>query len=174
MLRSIVSVGMNITGMFIVFAAMVVPDASRNLHLQVILALIGVLMIQAAVWKFANPFLPSERRFDELRNEVDDFIELVRDLNEVAIAARETHSLEDTGRVEHVLAEMHRSVDQMGRLAGREVSFAYLPEPLESIAFNPGFPPGATTEPQAQPTFVDDVRPPENEQWPAPAMDSAQ
>lgn len=142
MLRSIVSVGMNIVGMFVVFAAMLAPDASRNLQLQIILVLIGVLLIQAAVWKFANPFLPSERKFDELRNEVDDFIDLVRELNESAVVARKTRSLEATGRVERVLSEMHRSVDQMGRLAGREISFAYLPEPLESITLGNDSPEG--------------------------------
>ncbi|MDH3223239.1 MAG: hypothetical protein OEO23_05945, partial [Gemmatimonadota bacterium] len=31
------------------------------------------------------------------------------------------------------LSRMHLSVDQMGRLAGREISFAYLPESLEEV-----------------------------------------
>ncbi len=151
MLRSIVSVGMNIVGMFIVFAAMLVPAASQNLQLQVILVLIGVLLMQGAIWKFANPFLPSERRFDELRNEVDDFIDLVRDLNETATTARKNPqgSFTSGEQVERVLSEMHLSVDQMGRLAGREISFAYLPEPLESITLSTH-----TTPPPVQPGQV--------------------
>ena len=133
MLRAVISVGMNLVGMVIVFVAVLTPQVSANLQLQVIVVLIGVLLIQGAVWKFTNPFLPSERKYDDLRNEVDDFIDLVRELNEAAVSARQTRALEAADAVEQVLTKMHLSVDQMGRLAGREISFAYLPEPLEEI-----------------------------------------
>jgi len=35
-------------------------------------------MIEAGVWKLTSPFLPSERRYGELREEVDGFIGRVR------------------------------------------------------------------------------------------------
>ena len=133
MLRAVISVGMNLTGMLIVFVAVLAPQISANLQLQIILVLIGVLLVQAAVWKFTNPFLPSERRYDDLRNEVDEFIDLVRELNAAAIQARKSRAIEATDRVDQVLHRMHLSVDQMGRLAGKEISFAYLPEPLEEV-----------------------------------------
>ena len=133
MLRNLISVGMNLTGMLVVFVSVLVPQISANLQLQVILVLIGLLLVQGAVWKFTNPFLPSERRYDDLRNEVDDFIGLVRELNSAAVDARHNTALESTDRIESVLSRMHLSVDQMGRLAGREISFAYLPESLEEV-----------------------------------------
>ena len=138
MLRNFVSVGMNLTGMLVVFVAVLTPQISANLQLQVILVLIGILLVQGAVWKFANPFLPSERRYDDLRNEVDDFIGLVRDLNHAAVEARSSTALVSADRLEEVLTRMHLSVDQMGRLAGREISFAYLPESLEEVRLGPG------------------------------------
>jgi len=135
MLRNFISVGMNLTGMLIVFVAVLAPQISANLQLQVILVLIGLLLVQGAVWKFTNPFLPSERRYDDLRNEVDDFIGLVRELNNAAVEARTSTALVSADRIEQVLTRMHLSVDQMGRLAGREISFAYLPESLEEVTW---------------------------------------
>ncbi|MGI9627073.1 MAG: hypothetical protein ACR2QM_09570 [Longimicrobiales bacterium] len=134
MLRALVSVGMNLAGMILVFVAVLTPAVSVNLQLQVIIVLIGVLLVQGSVWKFTNPCLPSERRYDDLRNEVDDFIDLVRDLNNAATSAQDTRALDQADKIEGVLSKMHMSVDQMGRLAGREISFAYLPEPLEELA----------------------------------------
>lgn len=136
MLRNFVSVGMNLAGMIVVFAAVLMPQISANLQLQVILVLIGILLVQGAVWKFVNPFLPSERRYDDLRNEVDDFIGLVRELNHAAVEGRSSTALASADRIEEVLSRMHLSVDQMGRLAGREISFAYLPESLEEVRLN--------------------------------------
>ena len=107
MLRAVITVGMNLFGMLIVFVAVLTPQVSANLQLQVIVVLIGVLLVQGAVWKFTNPFLPSERKYDDLRNEVDDFIDLVRDLNEAAVNARSTRALEATEKVEEVLMRMH-------------------------------------------------------------------
>ena len=133
MLRTAISVGMNLTGMLIVFVAVLAPQVSANLQLQVILVLIGILLVQAAVWKFTNPFLPSERRYDDLRNQVDEFIDLVRALNAAAVDARKTTALQSVDKLDKILTEMHLSVDQMGRLAGKEISFAYLPESLEEL-----------------------------------------
>ena len=138
MLRAVISVGMNLTGMLIVFVAVLAPPIRVNLQFQIILVLIGVLLVQAAVWKFTNPFLPSERRYDDLRNEVDEFIDLVRELNAAAIQARTSPDLEVTDRMDRIRHRMHLSVDQMGQLAGKEISFAYLPEPLEEITEHAG------------------------------------
>lgn len=157
MLRAVISVGMNLTGMLIVFVAVLAPQISANLQLQIILVLIGVLLVQAAVWKFTNPFLPSERRYDDLRNEVDEFIDLVRELNAAAVQARKSRAIDATDRMDQVLHRMHLSVDQMGRLAGKEISFAYLPEPLEEVTEGGGAPAaddgvlGTAAEPEPQP-----------------------
>lgn len=58
------------------------------------------------------PFLTSERQFPALREEVDDFIELVRQLNTAAVSR-------STGELERVRSEMVASVERMAELAGK-------------------------------------------------------
>ena len=57
-----------------------------------------------------NPFLTSERRQPDLRDEVESFISLVRQLSEVS------HSL--NGDMERIKSDMHESVERMASLAG--------------------------------------------------------
>ncbi|MCA9738247.1 MAG: hypothetical protein R3E98_03115 [Gemmatimonadota bacterium] len=116
-MRKIFDVGLPITGMVLVFlAALWVQD----LQLRVILILIGLLLIWVGVWKLANPLYPNERRFHDLRLEVDRFIALVRDLNQAALQQRVTDSSDAQDRTASILGAMRRSVDRMAALAGRE------------------------------------------------------
>lgn len=116
-MRKIFDVGLPITGMVLVFlAALWVQD----LQLRVILILIGLLLIWVGVWKLANPLYPNERRYHELRLEVDRFIALVRDLNESALQQRLGETSTAGERYDAVLAAMRRSVDRMASLAGQE------------------------------------------------------
>ena len=116
-MRKIFDVGLPITGMVLVFlAALWVQD----LQLRVILILIGLLLIWVGVWKLANPLYPNERRYHDLRLEVDRFIALVRDLNQAALQQRLGESIDASDRYENVLQAMRRSVDRMANLAGQE------------------------------------------------------
>lgn len=76
--------------------------------------MIGLMVVLAGFLYSAYPFLTSERRYNELRKEVDRFIELVRKLNAAAIAVGGGPELEE------VKAEMLASVERMTKLAGKE------------------------------------------------------
>ena len=120
MLRTIHN-GLNViiplAGMIVVFSTVLwISEPS----LEMMRVILGVLMIQSVTWKLTNPFFPSERRYTELRAEADDFIGLVRQLNSAALRARDFGELEDWQAYESTLAAMHRSVDRMGALAGKE------------------------------------------------------
>ena len=119
-LRKIIEMGLPIVGMVVVFGAILLPTISLNLQIQVVIVLVGILMIEAGVWKLTSPFLPSERKYNALRRQVDAFIELVRQLNNAAVAAESGEPSGSSTTVSEVLDNMHASVDKMGNLAGHE------------------------------------------------------
>lgn len=85
-----------------------------NLNLWYLTVMAGLLLAMGGFLYGAHPFLTSERRFTGLRQEVDRFIALVRELN---TAARSAGSREEFERVKR---EMLRSVERMAELAGKE------------------------------------------------------
>ncbi len=130
-LRKAVELGTPIVGMVIVFAAvLLIPPA--NLQIQLVTVLVGVLMIEAGVWGLTSPFLPNERHFLSLREEVDDFIDLVRQLNKAAIDRRLSREITDEAEeaFEATLADLHTSVRRMGQLAGVETG-EVPPQPID-------------------------------------------
>jgi hypothetical protein len=114
--RKIIEMGLPIVGMVVVFGAILLPTINLNLQIQVVITLVGILMIEAGVWKLTAPFLPSERKYNALRRQVDGFIDLVRQLNNAAVES----GGEPSEAVQDVLDTMHSSVDRMGTLAGHE------------------------------------------------------
>ncbi len=131
MIRKAVELGTPIVGMVIVFAAvLLIPPA--NLQIQLVTVLVGVLLIEAGVWGLTNPFLPNERHFLHLREEVDDFIDLVRHLNTAAIDrnSSEEGSEEADATFQETLDDLHASVRRMGQLAGVETGDVP-PEPID-------------------------------------------
>lgn len=124
-IRKAVELGTPIVGMITVFAAvLLIPPA--NLQVQLVTVLIGVLLIEAGVWGLTKPFLPNERQFLSLREEVDDFIDLVRLLNKAAVDRRIHTEIAEgaNGTFEEALADLHSSVRRMGQLAGVETGEA--------------------------------------------------
>ena len=116
--RRVVDVALPLLGMLVIFGS-VLFGSPNNLQLQVILLLIGVLILEAGVWGLTSALLPNERRYPELRQEVDDFIELVRELN---VAARETDGgREDDTRFQSGVEQMHVAVERMAELARKAV-----------------------------------------------------
>jgi hypothetical protein len=85
----------------------------RNLFAWYATIMVGLLIVLAGFLYGAHPFLTSERRFFELRGEVDRFIDLVRRLNAAAVA-------DGGAEFEQAKAEMLRSVERMADLAGKE------------------------------------------------------
>jgi hypothetical protein len=119
-IRKIIEMGLPIVGMVVVFGAILLPTINLNLQIQVVITLVGILMIEAGVWKLTSPFLPSERKYNALRRQVDGFIDLVRQLNNAAVEAESGEQSESSKTVPEVLDTMHASVDRMGTLAGHE------------------------------------------------------
>lgn len=119
MLRTVrrgIEVGLPIAGTIVVFAAILLlidPVA------QIAVAAIGVLMIQAGIWKLTQPILPSERRFQALRREVDEFIALVRRMNAAALTVKEADSPETRALFQETRDRMRESLERMAELAGK-------------------------------------------------------
>jgi len=116
--RKIIDKSIPIVGMVIVFLA-VTLISDFNMQARIATVLVGVLMIEAGVWKLTSPFLQSQRDYVELRAEVDGFILLVRSLNEAALGAREAGTDESWLALRKVSDAMHESVDHMTELAGK-------------------------------------------------------
>ena len=115
-IRSLVRILLPLLGMLVAFAGVVnlQDDVSRLLAV-----LLGILIVEAAVWNLANPFLPSGRRYHELRAEVEVFLARLPALNSAAVDARCSDSPADWERHRSILAEMHASVERMGTVAGK-------------------------------------------------------
>ena len=106
----------SLVGMVLVASSLLFLD---NLTMWFTTILVGLAALEGGVWYAAHPFLTSERRFHGLRDELDRFVTLVRQLNSAAIEP-DAH-----GNLESVKADMMESVERMARLAGKEG----LPEP---------------------------------------------
>lgn len=107
-----------IAGAVIIFLALIlISDEHPLIRLGIVL--LGILVIEAGVWKLTSPFLPSERKYLDLREEVDAFVMMVRALNRAALDARAVGDTESWRRVHDILGTMHNSVDHMAQLAGK-------------------------------------------------------
>lgn len=116
-LRRTIDIALTGLGIGIIFSA-VILGGSLDIRAQLPLALLGVLIMEAGVWRMSAKLFPSERRYTSLRAEGDRMIELIRELNNAAIA-KDTGS-EDARRFQDTLQKMHDSVVKMSELAAQE------------------------------------------------------
>ena len=72
----------------------------------------GMLLLLAAIWYAANPFLKNQRRYLPLRREVDKFIKLASQLNSAAVEGRPE-------QVEQIRSAMHEAIDGIVEAAGK-------------------------------------------------------
>ena len=115
-IRRAIEISMPLLGMGIIFGSVLFGPPS--LQLQVFLVLVGVLILEAGVWGLTSGLLPNERRYLALRAEGDHFLGLIRILNQAAVQ-RDKGEENDT-RFRSTRAEMHTSVERMGKLAGKD------------------------------------------------------
>ena len=73
----------------------------------------GMLMLLAAIWYAANPFLRNQRRYLPLRAEMEAFIKLVSELNATAVNGGAAEEIERTK------SAMHEVVERMVAAAGK-------------------------------------------------------
>lgn len=114
------AIALPILGTALVFAAILVPALAINLQLQIAVVLVGILIIEAGVWKLTAKILPNERKYLALRAEVDSFISRVRTLNAQGMRLRENDTEENREALRETVAALHESVDRMAEVAGRE------------------------------------------------------
>ncbi len=71
------------SGLLLILGTIVFTEASS---IQTLLVLIGLLIFQLGVWRVASRLLPSARRNHLLREEVNQFVKLVREMYRLANA----------------------------------------------------------------------------------------
>lgn len=101
----------------------------EGMYDRMLVVALGLVLIEAGIWRMTQSLFPNERNFRPLRKETDFFITLVRRLNRAAVNAQR-----GSGTAVHDLSqvhdEMHHSVDRMLRIAGltdEDLGFRYSP-----------------------------------------------
>jgi len=110
-LRRSIDIALTGVGIVLIFTAVIV-SGTLDLQLQLPLALLGVLLMEAGVWGLSSKLFPSERA------EGDRMIDLIRELNSAAI--NRDRGIEDARRFQTTLETMHDSVVRMSALAALE------------------------------------------------------
>jgi hypothetical protein len=99
------------------------------LYDRVLLAALGLVLLEAGIWRITQSVFPNERKYRPLRRETDYFISLVRKLNRAALAAQRG-SGSAAADLTQIHDDMHHSVDRMLRLAAlteEELGYRYKP-----------------------------------------------
>lgn len=125
-IRGSFHLALTVAGTLLIVYAVIAIDGMYDRMLVVAL---GIVLIEAGIWRVTQSLFPNERNFRPLRKETDYFITLVRRLNRAAVNAQRGSSsaMHDLAQVHD---EMHHSVDRMLRLAGltdEELGFRYAP-----------------------------------------------
>ena len=115
-LRKTLDIGLPIIGVIVILSAVLFL---RDIHGQIAIVMVGIVLIEAGVWKLAHQFLPNDRQFHALRDEIDTFIGLSRQLNELALTMREEDSIEHRRTFNNLQTSMHEVVDHIASVAGK-------------------------------------------------------
>ncbi len=116
MVRDGIEAAFALVGIGFIFAS-VLLGSPINPQLQWTFLLVGLLILEARVWGLTSRILGKKRIYLGLREEGDNFIGLMRMLNETAVARDDGH--EHDKRFRHTSEEMHASVERMSDLAGQ-------------------------------------------------------
>jgi hypothetical protein len=111
-----------------------------EIRIQIAIVMVGIVLIEAGVWKVAHQLLPNDRRYHALRYEIDRFIALSRDLNEAALIVKVEDTPENRHAFDEIRESMHRAVDQISDVAGmtaaEQLSNPSRPSPLMSTGWH--------------------------------------
>ena len=127
-LRRSIQIGLPVLGTVLILAAVLLLV---ELRVQLMVVILGILLLQAGVWNMAQSILPSERKYEPLREEVDAFIGLVRQLNMCALQIQDHPSQAADEDFSRIRDAMHDSVETMSLLAGRTEDSAAVEEQNE-------------------------------------------
>jgi hypothetical protein len=119
-------ISLMLAGTLVVFYAV---TEVADVYERMLYAALGLVLVQAGIWRITQSIFPNERAFKPLRREADYFITLVRRLNRAAL--RLERGVEGAAEdLDQVQSEMHHSVDRMRRLAAvtdEDLGFRYRP-----------------------------------------------
>ena len=111
-----IDTGLPFVGVLVIMAAILfVHDVSG----QIVVAALGILMIEAGVWRLAHQLLPNQRGYHALRAEVNGFYTLAGQLNEVALDVKKRDVPETRQAFEHTYEAMQQSIARMAAVAGK-------------------------------------------------------
>src|SRR5690606_40314584 len=145
-IRGSLHLALTIGGTLLIAYAVMYIDGMYDRMLVVAL---GLVLIEAGIWRVTQSLFPNDRNFRPLRKETDFFITLVRRLNRAAVNAQRGSdaALDDLNQIHQ---EMHHSVDRMLRIAGltdEDLGFRYSPRknklPAEERELASGSMPGS-------------------------------
>lgn len=115
-LRTVMHTGLPLVGVCVTLSATLFINAP---HARVGVVVFGLLLIETGVWKLAHQLLPEERQFHALRTEGDQFLLLLRHLNEAALALKHDETPENHRAFEEVRELMQQAVERMAEVAGK-------------------------------------------------------
>ena len=110
-----------VCGGLLVLSDLMIPSAFR---FAVIFA-VGLMMMLAGLWRLLYSLMPDQRRFTALREEVDTFLDSVRQLNAVAYAARQEAHIWYPQAIRDLKTSLHDGVERIADIAG-------VPEAMEA------------------------------------------
>lgn len=113
-LRKLLHFGLPFVGTALAIVAAVVVT---NTLVRVLLVLLGVVLIQAVTSRLPYYIFHNERRFRQLRSELDEFVWLIRELNAAAVDTSSNPRAED--RFEDLHTALQESLERMALYAGR-------------------------------------------------------
>ncbi len=85
---------------------------------RLLVASLGLLIMELGIWQITRVFFPNEREYKPLREETDYFLKLVRRLNASSLRMQAGANGAQAD-IDGLREEMFHSVDRMTRLAGR-------------------------------------------------------
>ena len=115
-LRRLIDIAVPLLGIALVLGAVLFIV---ELRVQIVVVVVGILIIEAGIWKVAHPLLPNERKYFALREEGDQFIRLIRRLNRTALDAKANDNELNRAALAAVRADMIEAVDRMIGVAGK-------------------------------------------------------
>jgi hypothetical protein len=114
--RKYLELALPLIGSFLVFTAILTV---RGQIMQILVAILGILLIESGILKLSQAFLPNERTYKALRSEVDYFIVLVRRLNAAALGLKEVDNEATRTAYAAIQQRMRESQDRITQLAGK-------------------------------------------------------
>jgi hypothetical protein len=115
-LRTVLDISLPMVGVAIILSSVLFL---HELHGQITVAMVGILMLEGGVWKVARRLFPNKRQYLPLRHEVDQFIVLIRALNTAALAVKAINSSENRQAFEDIQQSMRQAVERMAEIAGK-------------------------------------------------------